>query len=311
MQQAQIVFTQLISLFFMILIGYVSIKIGLLPEGTREVFPDYVTKLAMPAAILNSLLSVDRELLSACSIIIAATLIGLVVNWVLAGAGARLFRLPEDTAKSHLLSNMFSNTTFLGIPLLTALYPQGVFCIPIYSLTCNVVLYTIGTGLYTKEVQKEKRSASVLLRRLANPVTLATFLGIALALLGIRLPALAVDVVAKIGGTSSTVSMIYIGTVLAGMDLSGVWKRSSILLSIPVRMILLPLAAFLLLRAVSADELVTQVLTIMFALPCQVSISILAKSGGTDYLYVTEYILLSTLLSVVTIPIVTTLTALL
>ena len=49
----------------------------------------------------------------------------------------------------------------------------------------------------------------------------------------------------------------------------------------------------------------------MFALPCQVSISMLAKTGGSDYIYVTEYVLISTLLSIVTIPLVTTLMAVL
>ena len=194
---------------------------------------------------------------------------------------------------------------------MTALYPQGIFCIPIYSLTCNVVLYTVSTGLYMKDSSKKKAGAGEVLRRLANPVTLATLFGIALVLVGLTLPSIAVDIVDKLGSSSSAVSMLYIGTVLTDMDLSVVWKRVSILATVPVRMVAMPLAAFLLLRALNAGELITAVLTVMFALPCQVSISMLAKTGGSDYLYVTEYVLLSTLLSIVTIPIVTTLMAVL
>ena len=295
MEQARIVFTQMLSLFGMVLIGYCAIRCRLLPESAKEVLPDYVTKIAMPAAILSNLLSVDRELLASSGIIIGAAAIGLVVSWLLGRGSAKLFGLAPDTANAHTLSNMYSNTTFLGIPLMTALYPQGIFCIPIYSLTCNVVLYTVSTGLYMKDSSKKKAGAGEVLRRLANPVTLATLFGIALVLVS----------------SSSAVSMLYIGTVLTDMDLSVVWKRVSILATVPVRMVAMPLAAFLLLRALNAGELITAVLTVMFALPCQVSISMLAKTGGSDYLYVTEYVLLSTLLSIVTIPIVTTLMAVL
>ena len=244
-------------------------------------------------------------------VLLAAAAIGLVVSWLLGRGSAKLFGLAPDTANAHTLSNMYSNTTFLGIPLMTALYPQGIFCIPIYSLTCNVVLYTVSTGLYMKDSSKKKAGAGEVLRRLANPVTLATLFGIALVLVGLTLPSIAVDIVDRLGSSSSAVSMLYIGTVLTDMDLSVVWKRVSILATVPVRMVAMPLAAFLLLRALNAGELITAVLTVMFALPCQVSISMLAKTGGSDYLYVTEYVLLSTLLSIVTIPIVTTLMAVL
>ncbi len=311
MEQAQIVFLQLLSLFGMVLIGYCAIKWGLLPEAAKEVLPDYVTKLAMPAAILKNLLSVDRALLSASGVIVGAAAVGLLISWLLGRGSARLFHLPSDTANAHTLSNMYSNTTFLGIPLLTALYPQGVFCIPIYSLTCNVALYTVSTGLYTKDAAQRGGGAKEVLRRLANPVTLATLFGIALVLLGWSLPSLVVDIVGRVGETSSTISMLYIGTVLTGMDLSAVWKRLSILATIPVRMVALPLVVFCILRALGTTELVTSVLTVMFALPCQVSISMLAKTGGSDYIYVTEYVLISTLLSIVTIPLVTTLMAVL
>ena len=311
MEQARIVFTQMLSLFGMVLIGYCAIRCRLLPESAKKVLPDYVTKIAMPAAILSNLLSVDRELLASSGIIIGAAAIGLVVSWLLGRGSAKLFGLAPDTANAHTLSNMYSNTTFLGIPLMTALYPQGIFCIPIYSLTCNVVLYTVSTGLYMKDSSKKKAGAGEVLRRLANPVTLATLFGIALVLVGLTLPSIAVDIVDQLGSSSSAVSMLYIGTVLTDMDLSVVWKRVSILATVPVRMVAMPLAAFLLLRALNAGELITAVLTVMFALPCQVSISMLAKTGGSDYLYVTEYVLLSTLLSIVTIPIVTTLMAVL
>ena len=91
-----------------------------------------------------------------------------MVSWLLGRGSAKLFGLAPDTANAHTLSNMYSNTTFLGIPLMTALYPQGIFCIPIYSLTCNVVLYTVSTGLYMKDSSKKKAGAGEVLRRLTN-----------------------------------------------------------------------------------------------------------------------------------------------
>jgi len=312
MEQARIVLTQMLILFGTMLVGYLSLRFHFLPASLKEALPEYVTKLAMPAAILSSLLKVDRDLLAASGIVIAATLIGLVVNLALGRATAAAFRLKGDRVNCHQLCNMFSNTTFLGLPLLTALVPEGVFCIPIYSLSCNVVLYTIGTGLYTaKDRAPQKSGGGALLKRLLNPVTATTLFGLALVLCNIRVPSLVASIVDSIGSTSSPLSMIYIGAMLTEMDIGAALRRLSILGSIPFRQVLMPLAAFLVLRSLGVTPLVTETLTILFALPCQVSITMLARTGGSDYVYVTEYLLLSTLSSIATIPLVTTLMALL
>ncbi|MBQ3077482.1 MAG: AEC family transporter [Clostridia bacterium] len=312
MEQAKIVLTQMLILFGTMLVGYLALRTGFLPASLKDALPEYVTRLAMPAAILASILKVDRALLASSGIVVAACLAGLVVNLLLGRLTAAAFRLKGDRVNTHLMCNMFSNTTFLGLPLLTALVPEGVFCIPIYSLTCNVVLYTVGVGLYTARDRAPAKSGGAgLVKRLLNPVTATTLLGLALVLLNIRLPDLVLRIVDSIGSTSSPLSMIYIGAILTDMDIAAALRRTSILLSSPLRLVLMPLAAFLVLRAAGVSPLVTETLTILFALPCQVSISMLARTGGSDYVYVTEYVLLSTLLSILTIPLVTTLMALL
>ena len=65
---------------------------------------------------MSNLLSVDRALLASSGIIVGAAAVGLVVSWLLGRGSARLFGLAPDTANAHTLSNMYSNTTFLGIP---------------------------------------------------------------------------------------------------------------------------------------------------------------------------------------------------
>jgi predicted permease len=81
-------------------------------------------------------------------------------------------------------------------------------------------------------------------------------------------------------------------------------RRASILLTIPVRMILFPVVLLFVLRHTGLYPVFTETLTLIAALPPMVGVSLLAKAGGSDYVYATEYVLIGTLLSVITIPIV-------
>jgi predicted permease len=304
MGQAVIIIRQMATLFIMMGVGYAAIKLRLITETAMDAMATYVVAIAMPAVVLSSVLGVgDRSLLfSSLSIIFIALAMLPVMGMIGYGFG-KLCRLKGPTLNIHLAETLFSNSAFMGIPLVSALFgSEGLLCLAIYNFTNNFVLYTYGIGLTS--VSPGRTSFKGAMKKMANPVTIAALLGFAMVMSGLKLPEVANSAVTAIGGTSSPVSMVYIGGVLTRLDFSAMLRRASILLTIPVRMILFPVVLLFVLRHTGLYPVFTETLTLIAALPPMVGVSLLAKAGGSDYVYATEYVLIGTLLSVITIPIV-------
>ena len=304
MQQAVIIIQQMATLIVMMGVGFAAIKLKLLSETTMDAMSAYVVSIAMPAVVLSSLLSIgDRELLISSLSVIGVALMMLPFMGAIGLGIGKMYRLKQPTLNIHLAETLFSNSAFMGIPLVSALFgSEGLLCLAVYNFANNLVLYTYGMGLTS--VSADKPSFKTVMKKMANPVTISAILGFAMVMAGIKLPEAAATAVSAIGGTSSPVSMVYIGGVLTRLDLSAMLRKKSIMLTIPVRMVAFPIALLAVLRMTGIYPVWVETLTLIAALPPMVGVSLLAKAGGSDYAYATEYVLIGTLLSVITIPIV-------
>jgi predicted permease len=292
------------TLFAMMGVGFAAIKLKLLSETAMDALSAYVVNVAMPAVVLSSLLSIgDRQMLISSLSIIGISLAMLPGMWVVGYAVAKICRLKQPTFNIHMAETLFSNSAFMGIPLVSALFgSEGLLCLAIYNFTNNSVLYTYGMVLTSASAEKVSFKAAM--KKMLNPVTIAAVLGFGMVMAGLTLPATIESAVTSLGNTSSPVSMVYIGGVLTRLNFGAMLRRKSILLSVPLRMVCFPVLLFLVLRMTGVYPVFVDTLTVIAALPPMVGVSLLAKTGGSDYVYATEYVLIGTLLSVLTIPLV-------
>ena len=138
---------------------------------------------------------------------------------------------------------------------------------------------------------------------LLNPSILVVFLGLFLMLTGLRPPELVQTAIRRVGDITGPLAMILIGTTLAEMKLREAFSLQAWLLSL-IRLVVMPLITLgaLLLRA---ETLAGQVAFVLCAMPVATNTVVLSERYGADHLLAGKAVFLSTLLSLLSVPLLT------
>ncbi len=300
-----VIIEPIIKLFVVIAIGFLAAKSGYLPKETKDFISKVIVKITLPLLIVTSMMSKE---LSADTLVNTgvAALSAVVVIAVLYGVGlatSRLFRLQEPTRSIHSLLSATGNVVFLGYPVITAVYgTEGLYYAVIYGIVNDTLLWSLGVYLVNRSTGRGNSKEA--LKKLLNPNTISCILGIALMFLGVKLPTLLFDTLSGVGHLTTNLSMIFIGMVLATIDIKKIYKRISMLTTVVIKMIASPVLAAILLTFLGINPIVCGALVLQIAMPAQTVISIVANEAGSDIQYAAEYIFLSTVLSIGTLPLV-------
>ena len=107
-----------------------------------------------------------------------------------------------------------------------------------------------------------------------------------------------------VGNATAPLSMIFIGAVLASVNIKVLYKKYSLYMVAAVKLLISPLAIILLVAFLPISPIIKGVIVLQAAMPSQTMLSVLAKEYGSDYIYATEGIFVTTLFSVITLPFV-------
>ncbi|MBC8536709.1 AEC family transporter [Feifania hominis] len=306
-----VVLTQFLFFGLMILIGFLSIKLRLIDGQVLSSVAMLIARLIMPCMIFGNIAGVGtlRELLAAWPMLLAG-LVELLFMIALGMATARLARLRGDRHDAYVAAHAFSNSGFMGIPLMESLYgAAGILRISLYSLPENALMWTLGVHLTTGRAERAGRAGGLratAFNMLRQPTVLALLLGIAALVLRVDPDNIVVDTIAGIGGTSKYIAMLYLGGSIAFLDFKSFFRERSIFLLIASKLIVAPLALYYLLRLLPVfSPEVALTAAIVASLPAMSSTAIFARAGNSEAAdYVTQCVMMTTLFSLVTIPFV-------
>ncbi len=225
----------------------------------------------------------------------------MLLGYAVAFALTRLLRIPEDKAPVFELLIAVMNPLYIGLPVVQLLYGQrAVLYMAINNLPFNFLLFSYGAWRLRGGGSGEK--SAVRWRDMLSAPMIATLLSLLIFLLRIPIPAAVRDLTGTISGATIPLSMVVIGSSLGRVRLVEAFTEKELYLVTAVRLVLLPLLAWLLLPLVTGNELLRNTVFITCACPSAIMISILCIQYGKDAAYSSKGILLDTLLSIATIP---------
>ena len=194
---------------------------------------------------------------------------------------------------------IFSNAAYMGFPLISALFgSEGLLYASAYVTVFNILLWTLGYGLVSGG-SSVKEVARSLVR---TPVLYAIVLGLGIYLLQIPLPALITQPLELLAGVNTPLSMLITGMLIAAGDVRSIvtdkhiWKLAS------VRMLLIPAATLALFGVLGFHGTAAQVVTLLECCPAAAITSVFAVQFGHDEHFAAGSVVLTTLLSIVTLP---------
>ncbi len=294
---------KLLVFFLLMMAGLLLIKIGILDENACRKFSAIVVNVANPALILRSAMEADQ--VSHTDLLVTVGIAAALFT-VLIGIGILLPRLlgaKGREADAYSLMTTFSNIGFMGLPLISAIFGDSallygsVFIVP-YSL----LIYTYGEGLVHRPEGKGHLLAS--LKKAVNPGVIACVLAVTIYLAGWRVPEVIAAPIGYLSNLTAPLSMMVIGASLAGVKVKEFFTDKRMLVFSAVKMLALPVLLCLLIRLVIGNGVLLGVCVIVTAAPVGSMTAMMAQEFGGEYRLISKGVALTTILCVVTIPIV-------
>ena len=293
------ILTALWPLFALLMLGYLGRRFDF-PGAAFWPPAERATYYVLFPALLVSRLS-RAELGGGQSLQLVAGVVGMLVIASLLVLLLRPLLHQTNAAFTSVYQGGLRFNTYVALPASVALVPdEGVVLaaliaavmIPLLNLFCVLVFAWYGSS---------RPTVSGVLRALAsNPLILACLLGISLSLSGLGLPAPAVPVLELLGAMASPLGLLAVGAALdmRALRSSGV----AVIASTLVKLMLMPLLAWLLARVIGLDENASRVLLVFSAVPTASSAYILARQLGGDAPLMANIITLQTLVALLTMP---------
>ena len=294
MDLALIVVKQTLVMFIYMMIGFTLFKTKILTKEGSKAFANLLVWVVIPVLIVNSFImecTPEKMISFLISFGIGAGVLALSMLISLI-----FFRKkPEE-----IIATSFSNAAFMGIPLVQAVVGQeGVFFLVGAIALLNVLQGTYGVALLTAGKKKTGWKTIVL-----NPILIGMVVGIILFLTGLsmKLPYVIKTAVSGIAAANSPIAMIILGIYLAQCPLKSLVTSPEVYWVSLVRLILIPGVTMLLLWPLPIAYEMKLSFLLMAAAPCGSNVAVYAQLHGGDYPKACRLVAFTTVLSIITLP---------
>lgn len=296
------VFEQILVLFIILVAGYIARKLEVFDDRMTKGLSSLLLKLALPALIVDSLQQTfSPELLRESGLILVISFVVYGASGVLAVLFPKLLRSEQGELGVFRFSLLFSNVGFMGYPVVLAIFGQeGLFYAAIYNLPFNLLVFTLGIVVMT--LGRGENQHTINWRMFVSPAVVSVIIGFSLFLFGLRLPGPIAQSVKMIGALTTPLSMIIVGALLSSINVREIFSNWRVYAVSVARLILIPLIVWVSLRLVTDNLLLIGVPTIIAAMPAAANTAILAEEYGANPSLASQVVFISTLLSVITIP---------
>lgn len=295
-----VVFSSVFSLFLIMLIGVYGVKIGVITPELTEGLINFLLNITLPFMVISSFtysfdISIKRNVGKGFYYSIIAYLLLIIVSYIL------LIPVKGDKKTIIHFANVFTNTGYIGFPVLNTIYgPEGVVYGSIFNMFFVLLVWTYGLMLFKGHIEKHDLRREIISTML-NPSIIAVLVGIAIIMLDIKIPQLLFNSVNLVGSISGPLSMIITGAILSRSSFANSFKDWKLYYGLIIKMAVLPLILYLLSHLVERTIVVNSVI-IIASMPAAIMTSIFAESYNKEKDFATIIVLMSTLLSVISIP---------
>ena len=286
-----------ITIFSLMMAGYVLTKTGVLSADARKPLSNLLINFILPCNIITSfLMEFNRKIMLDClTILIVSICIQAFVILL-----SKYLYLNTEIGKIPVLryGTIVSNAGFMGSPIAQGLYgDQGLLYASIYLIPMRAVMWSFGVTCFTGTKGK-----GIFKKIITHPCIVAVLLGMILMIFQITLPKGIEQTIRYAGNANTALSMIVIGNILAEVKASEILDRKAWSFCI-IRLLIIPLLVFAGCSLTGVDELVKQVSVVLAGMPAAATTAILAAKYDSDAHFAAKIVFLSTLLSMLSVPV--------
>lgn len=296
-------FVVMMTLFAIVIVGYGAGKMGYLGGDFDRQLSRLVINLTCPALILSSAMTgelPDRKY------ILPLLLISIVTYAILTGVA---FLLPRYLTRQKAdegavgFALMFGNVGFMGYPVVASIFGhEAVFYAAVLNVVNTFVVFTVGTMLITGKSEVEERRFQK--KVLYSTPMLAAYLTMLIVILRIdNIPEWISQPLIMLGNITVPAALLIIGSSMSNLSVRSLLGNRTVYATTLFRLILLPVGIYYLSLLMGFSQFVASLNMVVIAMPVATYGTILCLKYNKDTTFMAEVTFITTLLSVITIPI--------
>jgi predicted permease len=243
------------------LAGFLARKLSIINPVVRKHLTDLLLIIILPCNIVDVFAQESSEGIS-ISVFLQLLLISASGHLFSILLGRLIYPMAQPGQQKILrFATCFSNANFFGLPIIEGLYGAiGVLYLSVAMIPLRLLLWSYGLRMFQKEPQDGGPAWKGFLKALRHPCIIAVFIGIIVMAASIQLPSFLGTTINRIGNCTTPVSLIVVGSILAEADPKKLVNKLVLYVSF-VRLLLIPLLLFAILRLIGIDPLITGVCT--------------------------------------------------
>ena len=297
-----IISNQILKMFLLMMVGYISYRTKLIDTQGNKALSNLLLIIINPCVIISSFQieytdALLHGLLFSFLLALLTHIVGIVVSH---------FLFPSKNNPDYNVeqfSCIYSNCGFMGIPLINGILgSEGVLYVTAYVVTFNILCWTQGLVLMTGNTSWKQ-----IKKGLTSPVMFGILLGLVLFLTRIRIPSVLLDTIDYVAAMNTPVGMMVAGIALAETNLWEAVKNKRIYLITAVKLLVIPAIMTAILAFLPVNSTVLCTMLVAAACPTATTCTIFALRYDANYSYASEIFAISTLISLITIPVIVSL----
>lgn len=295
-----------IQLVLLVGIGFLTVRFRIVGENFEKQLTSLILDILMPCMIIKSMMGTfSWEQLKNCGRLLV---IAVIIWGITFGIGHLVYRLTGKSASGRIMrfSIMYTNFTFVGIPVMEALYGDvGVFYFVVFLVPYRIIYYSSAEPFLSPPgAARTARTMKEKLRGWFSAPVIAVFVGMILYLTQIHLPGPVNDVINSLGACASPLGMLLCGMSLGKYPIRRLLRPGYLWFPL-VRNMLIPALFLGLSLLIGLEKELAQVVIMFAALPVASLLAAFMIQYDPDkeaQFEAAAAVLLSTIFAAVTIP---------
>jgi predicted permease len=301
--------TSLISVGLLVALaapGYILRKLKMLPDDFTSGLVTVLLYVSSPFLTISAFMQVAFSRVLLRNMVVVGVL-GFVFLIGAFGVSRLCFAWGKDTAarKVCVAGGFLCNASFMGIPVMQAFFPGNplaILYVSMFSVSMNIISWTLLVSTITGNRKYVSVKAALI-----NPGTVSFLIALGVQVVRIPIGGPVANAVQFLANTTTPLSMLVMGQRLADIRFGDLFRSPAVYLSMAVKLILVPmvtLGVLLLLRQViPADPMAYKTLFILSAMPSASYVLVFSEKFNADRTTAAKCVLLSSVLSILTIPV--------
>lgn len=291
----------IVKIVVLIGLGFLLYKIKLLNDNFNSTLSRLIVEVTCPCMIFSAIVSIGN---TAPKIdVLNMIIVGIIIYAVLIALGfilTKIVKVPRFSSGAFQCLIVFGNVGFIGIPIAGSLFGDiATFYMAILNIHINVFLFSYGLWLITRDTEGKYKFSP---KRLINPSLIVIVVALIIFFIGVDVPDIIVLPFSYIGNVTPILSLLVLGSSAAAHNLKKIFSNWRFYLFTFIKMIILPLAAFFICRALIGPGIITNIITLYVGMPAALAPGMFALAYGGDEETATGGATMMNIFFIITIP---------